>query len=167
MPEGENAGKGLWTIVRQHFRADFFTSQADHNNLASFVTDDGGLTYNLCHVWSNFEIADLDIFRSEQYQAYFNLWMPPETSFMRGGEMHLYTPFMWPWCCYNHLRSCFWIPLGTTISRIRHVRTMKGARKVNRCLCDSKEDWNWHTWNSCGKEYLKMQSHQLPPGIVW
>ncbi|KAK9358126.1 glycosyl transferase, partial [Lipomyces starkeyi] len=65
MPEGENAVKGLWTIVRQHFRADFFASQPDHNNLASFVTDDGGLTYNLCHFWSNFEIADLDIFRSE------------------------------------------------------------------------------------------------------
>ncbi|KAK9342315.1 nucleotide-diphospho-sugar transferase [Lipomyces starkeyi] len=67
MPEGENAVKGLWTIVRQYFRADFFTSQPDHNNLASFVTDDGGLTYNLCHFWSNFEIADLDIFRSEQW----------------------------------------------------------------------------------------------------
>ena len=28
--------------------------------------------YNLCHYWSNFEIADLDFFRSEEYLAYFN-----------------------------------------------------------------------------------------------
>ncbi|KAI5779249.1 nucleotide-diphospho-sugar transferase [Geopyxis carbonaria] len=27
--------------------------------------------YNLCHFWSNFEIADLNFFRSEAYQKYF------------------------------------------------------------------------------------------------
>lgn len=29
-------------------------------------------SYNLCHFWSNFEIGDLDFFRSEVYQAYFD-----------------------------------------------------------------------------------------------
>ena len=28
--------------------------------------------YNLCHFWSNFEIARLDFFQSEAYQAYFD-----------------------------------------------------------------------------------------------
>jgi alpha 1,2-mannosyltransferase len=53
-----------------------------------FVTEDGGKTYNNCHcehelsnsrplltphmvVWSNFEIADLDFWRSEAYMKYF------------------------------------------------------------------------------------------------
>lgn len=30
-----------------------------------------GETYNMCHFWSNFEIARLDFFRSPEYQAYF------------------------------------------------------------------------------------------------
>ncbi|GAB7364145.1 hypothetical protein MBLNU230_g4696t1 [Neophaeotheca triangularis] len=30
-----------------------------------------GDAWNFCHFWSNFEIADLDFYRSEQYRAYF------------------------------------------------------------------------------------------------
>ncbi|OQO04307.1 hypothetical protein B0A48_10918 [Cryoendolithus antarcticus] len=30
-----------------------------------------GDAWNQCHFWSNFEIADMDFFRSEQYRAYF------------------------------------------------------------------------------------------------
>lgn len=30
-----------------------------------------GDKWNLCHLWSNFEIADMDFFRSEQYRNYF------------------------------------------------------------------------------------------------
>lgn len=30
-----------------------------------------GETYNMCHFWSNFEIARLDFFRSKEYQDYF------------------------------------------------------------------------------------------------
>lgn len=37
--------------------------QAHHNR--------DGERWNLCHYWSNFEIADLDFFRSEAYQALF------------------------------------------------------------------------------------------------
>ena len=43
------------------------------------VSGDGHLTmfaengeYSMCHYWSNFEIADLDFFRSDQYLAYFD-----------------------------------------------------------------------------------------------
>lgn len=40
------------------------------SNLMPFVTaPDGG--YNLCHFWSNFEIGDLNFFRSAAYEKYF------------------------------------------------------------------------------------------------
>lgn len=32
-----------------------------------------GETYNMCHFWSNFEIARLDWFRSPEYQAFFDM----------------------------------------------------------------------------------------------
>lgn len=58
------------------------------DNAMSFISDDGGNTYNLCHcrspiqqcqipmlimsiVWSNFEIGDLDFWRGEAYTKYF------------------------------------------------------------------------------------------------
>jgi alpha 1,2-mannosyltransferase len=53
-----------------------------------FLSDDDGNTFNLCHceyawqlsvysdprlsVWSNFEIADMDFWRSEAYTKYFD-----------------------------------------------------------------------------------------------
>jgi len=32
-----------------------------------------GETYNMCHFWSNFEIARLDWFRSKEYNDFFNI----------------------------------------------------------------------------------------------
>lgn len=32
-----------------------------------------GETYNMCHFWSNFEIARLDWFRSEEYEKFFQM----------------------------------------------------------------------------------------------
>ena len=32
-----------------------------------------GENYNMCHFWSNFEIARLDFFRSKEYEAFFNM----------------------------------------------------------------------------------------------
>lgn len=34
--------------------------------------DARGDTWSLCHYWSNFEIADMDFFRSAEYQAFFD-----------------------------------------------------------------------------------------------
>ena len=39
-------------------------------NLLPFVTSPDG-SYNLCHFWSNFEIGNLNFFRSKAYQMYF------------------------------------------------------------------------------------------------
>ncbi|KAG6866926.1 hypothetical protein C0991_003842 [Blastosporella zonata] len=41
-------------------------------NAMSFISDDGGETYNRCHFWSNFEIADLDLWRGEAYSKFFD-----------------------------------------------------------------------------------------------
>ncbi|ODV84004.1 glycosyltransferase family 15 protein [[Candida] arabinofermentans NRRL YB-2248] len=38
---------------------------------AEFLKPDYNSHYNLCHFWSNFEIADLDFFRSDEYESYF------------------------------------------------------------------------------------------------
>lgn len=42
------------------------------DNGLSFISDNGGLTYNRCHFWSNFEIGNLDFLRSKAYIDYFN-----------------------------------------------------------------------------------------------
>ncbi|GAA5839356.1 hypothetical protein JCM5353_000380 [Sporobolomyces roseus] len=41
-------------------------------NMMEWISGDGGKTYNRCHFWSNFEIADLNFLRSEAYMKYFD-----------------------------------------------------------------------------------------------
>jgi alpha 1,2-mannosyltransferase len=43
-----------------------------HKNFASFISEDDGETYNGCHFWSNFEIANMKLWRSKQYNEFFD-----------------------------------------------------------------------------------------------
>lgn len=55
--------------------SEFITEHPQYladDNAMKFLSDDGGQTYNLCHYWSNFEIADLDFWRGEAYTKFFD-----------------------------------------------------------------------------------------------
>jgi len=41
------------------------------DNAMDFLSNDGGRSYSLCHFWSNFEIADMNLWRGEAYTKYF------------------------------------------------------------------------------------------------
>jgi len=59
----------LWKHVREFTKKhpEFVV----HDNSVGFISDSGGATYNLCHYWSNFEIADMDFWRGPAYTAFF------------------------------------------------------------------------------------------------
>ncbi|EEB05580.1 alpha-1,2-mannosyltransferase [Schizosaccharomyces japonicus yFS275] len=42
------------------------------NNLWNWISSLNGTEYSMCHFWSNFEIADLEFFKSDIYNAYFD-----------------------------------------------------------------------------------------------
>lgn len=42
------------------------------DSLINFVTDDNGESYNGCHFWTNFEIASLELWRSNDYLKLFS-----------------------------------------------------------------------------------------------
>ncbi|KAF8212223.1 glycosyltransferase family 15 protein [Mycena galopus ATCC 62051] len=60
----------LWSSVKE------FMTEYPHfiepQNSMDFISNDGGNKYNMCHYWSNFEIADMDFWRSPAYQAFFD-----------------------------------------------------------------------------------------------
>jgi hypothetical protein len=69
--------KTLWPETRKFLAAN--PSYLNENNMWDWITDDqarpehtaGGSGYSTCHFWSNFEIGDMDFFRGEKYEAYF------------------------------------------------------------------------------------------------
>ncbi|CCL98014.1 uncharacterized protein FIBRA_00007 [Fibroporia radiculosa] len=68
--EFEKTIASLWKTVK-----DFIAENPHYvapNNSMGFLSEDGGETYNLCHFWSNFEIADMDFWRSEAYSHFFD-----------------------------------------------------------------------------------------------
>jgi len=59
----------LWSTTKEFMHK--YPQYVAENNSMNFLSDDGGHSYNLCHFWSNFEIADMDFWRSEAYTKYF------------------------------------------------------------------------------------------------
>lgn len=59
----------LWATAQQFMAEN--PKLIPQKNLMPLVTAPDG-SYNLCHFWSNFEIGDLNFFRSNAYQAYFD-----------------------------------------------------------------------------------------------
>lgn len=59
----------LWNHVR-----DFMVKYPEYisdDHAMAYLSNDNGRSYNMCHFWSNFEIADLDFWRGEAYSAFF------------------------------------------------------------------------------------------------
>lgn len=67
--EYENTIPTLWKTVKEFMSA--YPNLLHPNNALDFLLD-SEKNYNGCHFWSNFEIADLNFFRSEAYNTYFD-----------------------------------------------------------------------------------------------
>lgn len=69
--------KTLWPETKKFMAAN--PSYLSESNMLEWITDDqvrpehtqGANGYSTCHFWSNFEIGDMDFFRGEKYEAYF------------------------------------------------------------------------------------------------
>lgn len=82
LQEYENTIPSLWETVKGFMEThkdlihpnnslDFITTnETDINHGYEIVPSSS--EYNLCHFWSNFEIGNLNFFRSDAYQAYFD-----------------------------------------------------------------------------------------------
>jgi len=65
----------LWGTALEYFRKDSVKSQlpalqTPEDSLLGFVSDDQGTNYNMCHFWTNFEIANLTLWRSPLYEGF-------------------------------------------------------------------------------------------------
>ena len=73
----------LWDAVLDYINHDNHHDVDKENSLYEFITDWDDVrtpkslveptdNYNMCHFWSNFEIGDLNFFRSDRYLRFFN-----------------------------------------------------------------------------------------------
>jgi mannosyltransferase len=115
-----------------------------------------GEAYNMCHFWSNFEIARLDWFRSKEYNDFFQMmdrsggfWMERVSSFssheaisnMNSGEMHQFTLSQLERSLESKMFTTS-VTLATDIPRFSIVRRMR--KHDNPSICHS---WS-HSWRA-------------------
>lgn len=62
--------ESLWATVKDFMKE--YPQYLHPNNALGFISDDEGDSYNLCHFWSNFEVGDLDFWRSDAYRTFFD-----------------------------------------------------------------------------------------------
>lgn len=144
------------------------------NNSLKFLTDvetfsnmkiriDLGNDYNLCHYWSNFEIANLNFFRSETYNNYFN-YLDSKGGFYyeRWGDapVHSFAVSLF----LDRKQVHFFEDLGYYHAPFGNCPSSQGVRLQKRCICDPKDesviDVEQHSclprwWRVGGKTFLK------------
>ncbi|SMN19325.1 similar to Saccharomyces cerevisiae YKR061W KTR2 Mannosyltransferase involved in N-linked protein glycosylation [Maudiozyma saulgeensis] len=81
--EYESTIPTLWKTVRDYIKQDKKQTIDTDSELYQFITDWNDIRtprsrvestdrYNMCHFWSNFEIGDLNFFRSDEYIRFFD-----------------------------------------------------------------------------------------------
>lgn len=122
-------------------------------NAMGFLSEDGGRTYNLCHFWSNFEIADMEFWRGEAYTAYFD-WLESKGGFYyeRWGDAPVHSIAASLFLRKEQLR--FFDEIGYKHESFQHCPS--GDRhKQGRCSCSPKDAFDWDYY-SCLWEFSKM-----------
>lgn len=156
---------------------DFFEENEDYlseENSWEFIKDQQALPssglrldvpneYNLCHFWSNFEIADLNFFRSKEYQAYFD-YLDSKGGFYyeRWGDAPVHTLAATLLLKPSELH--YFEDIGYFHAPFASCPSSKALRLKKRCQCDPKHDSvidvdphscipRW--WKVGGKTFLK------------
>lgn len=150
----------LWDSVKK-----FMKNHPEHiaqGNSMAYLSDDGGDTYNHCHMWSNFEIGNLNWLRSKAYTDYFNTldqdggffyerWGDAPVHSIAAGlllkkeEIHFFNDI-----AYYH------VPFT-------HCPTGEKTRLDLKCHCDPKNNFDWKGY-SCTSRFFDINGIAKPEG---
>ncbi|OBZ75120.1 Glycolipid 2-alpha-mannosyltransferase 2 [Grifola frondosa] len=120
------------------------------DNAMSFISDDGGETYNNCHFWSNFEIGDLDLWRGEAYSKFFD-YLDQKGGFYyeRWGDAPVHSIGAALFAHKDQIH--FFDEIGYKHNPFQHCPQGQLHEK-GKCWCDPKENFDFE-WYSCLKRY--------------
>ncbi|KAF5391378.1 hypothetical protein D9757_001875 [Collybiopsis confluens] len=120
------------------------------DNAMDFLSDDGGETYNRCHFWSNFEIGDLNLWRSEPYMKFFE-HLDKEGGFYyeRWGDAPVHSIGAALFARKDQIH--FFNDIGYRHEPFQHC-PQGDAHKKGKCWCDASQNFDYE-WYSCLARY--------------
>ncbi|KAK9469654.1 nucleotide-diphospho-sugar transferase [Lipomyces arxii] len=156
----------LWPTVQQ-----FVRSHPEHvhpNNAHEFIVNghksilDG--KYNLCHFWSNFEIAALSMYRSQAYRDYFDaLDQTGKFFYERWGDAPVHSIAA---SLFLDKEEIHWFyDMGYRHSPFTHCPEGKEEfHNSGKCFCNPQQNFD-RSGHSCTREYRDMRKNLPTPGL--
>ncbi|KAH9946025.1 glycosyltransferase family 15 protein [Epithele typhae] len=138
----------LWDATKEFMNAN--PGLLPEGNALKFISDDGGDTYNKCHFWSNFEIGDLDFWRGEAYQKYFD-FLDEKGGFYyeRWGDAPVHSIGAALFAKKEEIH--FFNDIGYRHNPFQHCPQGE-AHKKGKCWCNPQDNFDYE-WYSCLKRY--------------
>ncbi|TFK29949.1 glycosyl transferase [Coprinopsis marcescibilis] len=143
----------LWESVREFM--DLYPQFIHPNSAMRFLSWNGGVTYNLCHFWSNFEIADMDFWRGEAYSTFFD-FLESKGGFYyeRWGDAPVHSIAVALFAPKESVH--FFYDIGYRHADFQHCPS-GNAWSAGRCACDPKDTFDKYS-DSCTYNFLRVQS---------
>ncbi|KAG2349858.1 glycosyl transferase [Suillus weaverae] len=151
MPEWEPTIPSLWSTVK-----DFIAEHPQYvspDNSMDFLSDNAGDSYNMCHFWSNFEIADMDFWRSEAYTKFFEyLEKTGGFYYERWGDAPVHSIAAALFTRKDQIH--FFKDIGYKHAEFAHCPQGKQWRE-GHCSCDPNDNFDF-AQNSCLRHFMRL-----------
>lgn len=152
----------LWATTKKFLQTGENKKYLAPDNLMDFVSDDKGENYNLCHFWSNFEVGDLDFWRSDAYREYFK-FLDQEGGFFyeRWGDAPVHSIAAALFLNKNEIHH--FEDIGYFHPPFHHCPTTLDMRTERKCMCNPEDNFAWKGY-SCTPKFYKASNLLRPAG---
>ncbi|CAA7264528.1 unnamed protein product [Cyclocybe aegerita] len=120
------------------------------DNALGFMSTDNGKTYNLCHFWSNFEIADMAFWRGPAYTAFFE-YLDKQGGFYyeRWGDAPVHSIAAALFASRDQIQ--FFDDIGYEHNPYTHCPKSKKVWEERRCSCDQQRSFDYDGYSCMSK----------------
>ncbi|CAD6499163.1 BgTH12-04815 [Blumeria graminis f. sp. triticale] len=150
----------LWDSTKKFIKAH--PEHIAKDNSMGFLSDDGGESFNRCHMWSNFEIGNLDWLRSRAYLDYFDsLDQDGGFFYERWGDAPIHSIAASLLLKKDEIH--FFNDIAYYHVPFTHCPTEEKIRLDQKCHCDPKENFDWKGY-SCTSRFFEINGMKKPEG---
>ncbi|TEB31239.1 glycosyltransferase family 15 protein [Coprinellus micaceus] len=141
----------LWEATKEFVGLNY--EYLHPENMLDFLSNDNGTHYNLCHFWSNFEIADMDFWRGEAYSKFFE-YLESKGGFYyeRWGDAPVHSIAVALFASKHQIH--FFNDIGYKHESFQHCPA--GQEWYDgHCSCNPRDTFITHP-NSCTKRFISL-----------
>ncbi|CZT45309.1 probable mannosyltransferase involved in N-linked and O-linked glycosylation [Rhynchosporium secalis] len=150
----------LWESTKKFMKAH--PEHISENNSMGFLSDDGGDSYNHCHMWSNFEVGNLNWLRSKAYVDYFeSLDQDGGFFYERWGDAPVHSIAASLLLKKDEIH--FFNDIAYYHVPFTHCPTGEKTRLDLKCHCNPKDNFDWKGY-SCTSRFFEINGMEKPEG---